>query len=130
MKKICVTQKDHVVLQKRDKDEFRKEVLQKAISWRKSEKQISYDYDGLLKQAIEKQFLPSSRQVARQICEPWFAKQKVKQEQFKETVSTRLQESYGCCPICTADLLDFVLNTKKPRVKVSKNGVIEWGCPI
>ena len=120
-------------MQKRDKDEFRKEVLQKAISWRKAGKQLSYDYDAILKQAIEKQLLPSSRQVARQISEPRFAKQKVRWEQFKETVSARLQESYGCCPICSADLIDFVnhlLNTKKPIVKVSKNGVLDWGWPI
>ena len=117
----------------RDKDKFRKEVLQKAIYWRKSGKQLSYVYDATLKQAIEKQLLPSRRQVASQINEPRFAKQKVKWEQFKETVSTRLQQSYGYCPICSADLIDFVnhvLNTKKPIVKVAKNGVIEWGWPI
>ena len=107
--------------------------MQKAIDWKKAEKQFSYESDPILKQAIEQQLLPSPRQVARQISEPRFAKQKVKWEQFKQTLLSRLQESYGCCPICSNDLIDFinhVLNTKKPIVKVSKNGAIEWNWPI
>ena len=94
---------------------------------------FSYESDSILKQAIEKQLLPSPRQVARQISEPRFAKQKVKWEQFKQTTLSRLQESYGCCPTCSDDLINFVnhvLNTKKPIVKVSKNGAIEWNWPV
>ena len=117
----------------RDKEGFRKKVLQKTIDWKKVGKQFSYESDSILKQAIEKQLLPSSRQVARQISEPRFAKQKVKWEQFKQTTLSRLQESYGCCPTCSDDLINFVnhvLNTKKPIVKVSKNGAIEWNWPV
>lgn len=117
----------------RDKEGFRKKVLQKTIDWKKVGKQFSYESDSILKQAIEKQLLPSPRQVARQISEPRFAKQKVKWEQFKQTTLSRLQESYGCCPTCSDDLINFVnhvLNTKKPIVKVSKNGAIEWNWPV
>ena len=117
----------------RDKEGFRKKVLQKTIDWKKVGKQFSYESDSILKQAIEKQLLPSQRQVARQISEPRFAKQKVKWEQFKQTTLSRLQESYGCCPTCSDDLINFVnhvLNTKKPIVKVSKNGAIEWNWPV
>ena len=117
----------------RDKEKFRKKVLQKSIAWKKVGKQFSYEYDPILKQAIEKQLLPSPRQIARQISEPRFAKQKVKWEQYKQTILSRLQESYGCCPICSHDLIAFinhVLNTKKPIVKVSKNAAIEWNWPV
>lgn len=116
----------------RDKEQFRKKVLHKSIACKKVGKQFSYDYDPILKQAIEKHLLPSTRQIARQISEPRFAKQKVKWEQFKQTISSRLQESYGNCPICSDDLIAFatyVLNTKKPIVKVSKNGSIDWSWP-
>ena len=62
----------------RDKEQFRKKVLHKSIACKKVGKQFSYDYDPILKQAIEKHLLPSTRQIARQISEPRFAKQKVK----------------------------------------------------
>ena len=116
----------------KEKDKFRKNVLEKSTAWKEVGRQFTYESDPILKQAIEKHLLPSTRQIARQLSEPRFAKQKVKWEQFKKTISSRLQETYGNCPICSDDLIAFVnhvLNTKKPIAKVPKNGTIEWNWP-
>jgi serine protein kinase len=116
----------------RSKREFRQEINQIVSAWKKRGLTFDYTSEPRIRAAIESRLFPAHRKVERALTQPRFAKQRVEWARLRGSVANRLVSSYGYCPECAEDLVNFVPHALKnrPVLKTPKNEGIEWLWPL
>ena len=112
----------------RGREEFRRRIHGFFTSLK--DRGIEYDHktEPRLRAAIEARLFPTRREVARVLTRPRFARQRVEWRRERNAIFGRLVDSYGYCPICAKDVMEFVLHVlrARPVVKSLKNEGISW----
>ena len=116
----------------RDKSDFRQEIHQLIEAWKKMGWAFDYTSEPRIQAAIETRLFPSYRKLERRLSRPRLAKQRVEWARQRSSIANRLIESYGYCPQCAEDLIDYVTHVlgNSPVLKTPKNEGIEWFWPL
>ena len=118
----------HVGIADRGREKFRREIHQISTNLKRRGVPFDYTAEPRLKAAIEARLFPSLRVVERTFSIPRFAKQRVEWRRQRNAISKRLIESYGYCPRCANDLINYVVHVLrgKPVLKTPKNEGVDW----
>ena len=116
----------------REKENFRSEIGETVLAWRRRGKTFKYTSEPRLRAAIETRLFPSSRTLERGLTKPRFAKQRAEWAQRRSSIARRLVDTYGYCDICSQDAIDYATAVLKKRAthKTPKNEGVEWMWPL
>lgn len=112
----------------RDKDQFRRDIQERAADWRGRGWDFEYNSDPHLKNAIEKRILITPNELSKNLARPRYARQRIEWARRWNSITSRLIDSYGYCSICANDLVGYVAHTLngRPSIKTPRNRSVVW----
>ena len=118
----------HIGVSDRQRGKFRAEVHQFFANLKR--RGLAYDYtsEPRIKAAIEARLFPADRKLDRDLSRPRLARRQAEWNRRRGAISDRLIDSYGYCPQCAWDTIEYVVNVikKRPVLKTPKNEDVEW----
>ena len=118
----------HAGISERARAKFRREIHQHFFGLKRRGIPFDHTSEPRLKAAIEARLLPDRRLVERTLSRPRFAKQRIEWRRERSAIYNRLINSYGYCPRCAEDLIEYVVHvlSGKAVLKTPKNEGVEW----
>ena len=116
----------------RDKTDFRHEINRHVLLWKQRGLTFHYTSEPRIQAAIESRLFPAPRALERGLTQPRFARQRVEWAGRRNGIAGRLMATFGYCPECAEDVINFATHVLKNRtvVKTPKGEGVEWFWPL
>ncbi len=119
-------------INERDKSDFRREINELVATRKKRGRPFDHTTEPRIRAAVEARLFPSRRNLQRDLSPPRFVRHRAERMQRRTYIAKRLIDSYGYCPVCAEDLINYVIEilNNKSVLKTPKNEGIEWLWPL
>ncbi len=118
----------HLRISDKDRAKFRLEVHQFFSNLKGRNVRFDYTVEPRIKAAIEARLFPDRRRLDSTLTAPRSQRNRVEWMRRRSAVYNRLVNSYGYCPQCAEDTIEFVGHVLKSRqtMKILSGEAIEW----
>ena len=118
----------HIKVSDLNRNKFRHEVHSLFSKLKTNGTSIDHTSDPRIKMSIETRLFPNTRQLQRVLTRPRFAKQRAEWRRERSAICNRLIASYGYCPQCANDLIEYALHILKNKtvIRTPKDEGVEW----
>ena len=118
----------HIGIADRDRAKFRGEIHLFFANYNRRGIAFDYKAEPRLKAAIESRLFPDRKTLERDLGRPRLARRQAEWARRRGAIYNRLVTSYGYCPECAEDIIEYVIHVIRGRavLKTPKNEGIEW----
>ena len=118
----------HMGISDRERAAFRQDINDFFANLVRRGFATDYASEPRLKAAIEARLFPDRRKLERALNRPRLARRQAEWARRRGAIYQRLTDSYGYCPQCADDVIEFAVGVLKGRVmlKSPRNEGIEW----
>ena len=112
----------------RDRPKFRRDIHDFFSNLQRRSVSFDYTTEPQMKTAIEALLFEDRRKIERALSRPRLARHQAEWARRRASILSRLIESYGYCPQCAKDTIDYVVHVLRGNavLRSPKNEGIEW----